>query len=183
MDFSNAVDLKSSSFNKDEAMIRLLVCRNCKTIEELPDWEGNPDDDILLNILVQKHQQPTEHIGLLFKFPVKYWAVPSVQEEIVKQIRGGSEGLDAFQKNFYATKMTFAEDAMTCYGEHNRPKGQCADYKSEKKRLKPETTAERKDAGLGNYESSGGPKVYLCDFCPVKSFNMKMFNQEKGLDK
>ena len=183
MDFSGAVDLKSSTYSKDEAMVRLLVCRNCKTIEELPDWDGDPRDDVLLNISVQKHQQPEEHIGLLFKFPIKYWAVPKVQEEIVKQIRGGSEGLDAFQKNFYATKMTFAEDAMSCYGEHNRPKGQCADYKSDKKVLKPDSKAERKEAGLGNYEASSGPKVYLCDFCPVKSFNMQKHNEEKGLYK
>lgn len=181
MNFSGAVDLKSASYNSDEPMIRLLVCRNCKSIEELPDFDGDPRDDVLLNISVEKHQQPDAHVGLLFKFPVKYWAVPKVQEEIIKQIRGGSEGLDVFQKNFYATKMTFAEDAMTCYSEHLRPKGQCADYKSDKKLLKPQTSAERKDAGLSKYEQTGGPKVYLCDFCPVKSFNMKKFNEEKGL--
>jgi hypothetical protein len=183
MDFSNAVDLKSAKVTENDPMIRLLVCRDCKTIEEMPDFDGDPRDDVLLNILVQRHQQPVEHTGLLFKFPVKYWAVPKVQEEIVKQIRGGSEGLDAFQKNFYATKMTFAEDAMSCYSEHNRPKGQCADYKSDKKILKPETTSERKEAGLSKYEATSGPKVYLCDFCPVKSFNMEMHNKEKGLYK
>jgi hypothetical protein len=182
MDFSGAIDLKKADLDPNEPMIRLLVCRDCKTIEELPDFDGDPRDDVLLNISVQKHQRPIEHIGLLFKFPVKYWVVPKVQEEIIKQIRGGSEGLDAFQKNFYATKMTFAEDAMTCYADHNRPKGQCADYKSDKKILKPDTASERKDAGLDK-PGTTGPKVYLCDFCPVKSFNMAKFNEEKGLYK
>ena len=181
MDFSNAVDL-GAHVNKNEPMIRILVCRNCKTIEELPDYDGDPATDTLLNILVSKHQKPVEHVGLLLKFPFKYWAVPKIQEEIIKQIRGGSEGLDAFQTNFYATKNQFAEDAMSCFRDHNRPKGQCADYKSDKKLLKPDTDAERKDAGLDKAGKTG-PKVYLCDFCPVKSYNMTQFNKEKGLYK
>jgi len=178
MDFSGAVSL--DRLDKNEPMIRILVCRNCKTIEELPDYDGDPAMDTLLNILVSKHQQPVEHIGLLMKFPIKYWAVPKVQAEIVKQIKGGSEGLDVFQTNFYATRNQFAEDAMRCYSDHNRPKGQCADYKSDKKLLKPDTDKERKEAGL---EKSGvsGPKVYLCDFCPVKSYNMEQHNIKKGM--
>lgn len=183
MDLSKGIDLKAAQYNKDEPMIRLLVCRNCKTIEELPDWDGDPRDDVLLNISVQKHQVPTEHIGLLMKFPVKYWVVPKIQEEIVKQIRGGSEGLDVFQTKFYETRSTFGEDAMSCFREHLRPKGQCPDYKSEKKMLKPDTKSERKDAGMDKYERSSGPKVYLCDFCPVKSYNMEKFNEKKGLYK
>jgi hypothetical protein len=181
MDFSSAIDLKTYA-DKSEPMIRVLVCRNCKTIEELPDYEGDPAMDTLLNILVSKHQKPVEHIGLLMKFPLKYWVVPKIQDEIVKQIRGGSEGLDAFQTNFYATRNQFAEDSMRCFSDHNRPKGQCPDYKSDKKLLKPDTNAERKDAGL---EKAGvtGPKVYLCDFCPVKSYNMEQSNKEKGLYK
>ena len=181
MDFNNAVDLGARA-NKEEPQIRVLVCRNCKTIEELPDYDGDPATDTLLNILVSKHQKPVEHIGLLLKFPLKYWAVPKIQDEIVKQIRGGSEGLDAFQTKFYETKNQFAEDAMTCYSDHMRPKGQCPDYKSDKKLLKPDTDAERKEAGLEKVGKSG-PKVYLCDFCPVKSFNMLKSNTEKGLYK
>lgn len=164
----------------NEPQIRLLVCRTCKSIEELPDWEGSPESDTLLNISVQKHQQPTEHIGILLKFPLRYWVVPKVKEEIIKQIRGGSTGLDVISNNFYQTKMTFHDDAMTCWGAHLRPKGQCPDYKSDKKLLKPDTAAERKAAGLER-PGEAGPKVYLCDFCPVKSYNMAKFNESKGL--
>jgi hypothetical protein len=162
----------------DEAQIRLLVCRTCKTIEELPDWDGRVEDDLLLNISVAKHGD--SHTGNLLKFPFRYWAVPKVKEEIVKQIRQGSSGLDIIGEGFYATKSQFGEDAMTCWGLHNRPTGQCDDYKSEKKLLKPPTSAERKELKM---EAPGktGPKVYLCDFCPVKSYNMKMHNKEKGL--
>jgi len=166
----------------DEAQIRLLVCRDCKSIEELPDYEGRPSDDLLLNISVEKHQRPQPHTGNLLKFPLRYWVVPKIREEIIKQINVGSTGLAVFGTNFNNVKMTFHEDAMKCFGEHNRPKGQCSDYKSEKKRLKPGTDKERRELGLGRAEARG-PKVYLCDFCPVKSYNMKKFNQEKGLDK
>jgi len=76
--------------------------------------------------------------------------------------------------------MTFHEDAMTCWGQHNRPKEQCPDYKSDKKQLKPDTAAERKDAGLDK-PGTKGPKIYLCDFCPVKMYNQKKAFTEKGL--
>lgn len=166
--------------NGKDVEIRLLVCRTCTTIEELPDYAGNPSDDVLLNISVERHQRPEPHTGLLLKFPLKYWAVPKIKQEIIGQIQQGSQGLDVFGTRFYETKMTFSEDAMTCYGQHNRPKGQCPDYKSDKKLLKPGTDKERKDAGLSK-SGQKGPKVYLCDFCPVKSYNMKKHNQQSGL--
>jgi hypothetical protein len=165
-----------------EPQIRVLFCRSCKTFDELPDYEGHPSDDLLLNLVVDKHQKPQPHIGLLFKFPLKYWAVPKVQEEIIKQITGGSEGLDVFGTNFYSVRMTFAEDAMTCYAQHNRPKDGCSEYKSDKKQLKPDTAAERREAGLERPGVSG-PKIYLCDFCPVKSVVQKKAFDQKGLYK
>jgi hypothetical protein len=105
-----------------------------------------------------------------------------MRPQVIEQIQGGgSSGLDAFGTQFYATKMQFAEDAMACYGQHNRPKGQCPDYKSEKKVLKPGTAKDRADAGLSSTPT--GPKIYLCDFCPVKSFNMTKHHESKGLYK
>jgi hypothetical protein len=176
------VDLSTytSKPEENDPQIRVLFCRTCKTFDELPDYEGRPSDDLLLNLTVDKHQRPEPHIGILFKFPLKYWSVPKVQQEIVKQITGGSEGLDVFGTNFYNIRMSFAEDAMTCWGQHNRPKGQCPDYKSDKKQLKPDTAAERKDAGLDK-PGTTGPKVYLCDFCPGKMYNQKRAYTEKGL--
>jgi hypothetical protein len=98
----------------------------------------------------------------------------------MKQIQEGSSGLDVFGTKFYETKSMFQEDAMNCFSLHNRPLGQCPDYKSDRKLLKPDTAKDRKAEGLAE---SKAPKVYLCDFCPVKSYNMKKFNQEKGLYK
>lgn len=163
---------------RKEPQIRLLVCRTCKSAEELPDWEGRPEDDVLLQISVERHQKPEPHMGQLFKFPVKYWARPDVKESIMNQIRqGGSSGLDVFGTNFYETKSTFAEDAMKCWHLHNQTTD-CADYKSERKLLKPGTEQDRRDAGLSAHEV---PKVYLCDFCPYKSVVQKKAFKAKGL--
>ena len=35
--------------------IRLLYCYECRTIEELPDFKGHPDDDVLLQLTIEKH--------------------------------------------------------------------------------------------------------------------------------
>lgn len=174
-------DIKEIAIKEQsEPQIRLLVCRTCKSAEELPDFEGRPEDDVLLNISLERHQKPEPHIGLLFKFPVKYWARQDVKESIMNQIREGSSGLDVFGTNFYATKSQFQEDAMTCWALHNRPKGQCSEYKADRKQLKPDTKIERREAGL-DAPGSRGPKIYLCDFCPVKMYNQKMAYKEKGL--
>ena len=105
-----------------------------------------------------------------------------LKEEILNQIKeqilgGGSKGLDVFGTGFYDIKDNFTSDAMACYNVHMRPKGQCADYKSDRKILKPDTAKERLEAGLGATKV----KTYLCDFCPVKMYNQKKAYQERGL--
>ena len=166
-----AVDPKDLALKeRDETQIRLLVCRTCKSAEELPDFEGRPEDDVLLNIAVERHQKPEPHLGQLFKFPLKYWVREDVKESIMNQIRqGGSSGLDVFGTNFYETKSIFAEDAMNCWKLHNRTTD-CSDYKHDRKILKPGTERDRKDAGMN---PNGAKVIYLCDFCPVKSIVQK----------
>lgn len=162
----------------DSEQIRILVCHSCKSIEELPDWQGRPEDDVLLNISVERHQKPEPHLGALMRFPLKYWVVPKVQEAIIAQIReNGASGLDVYGTKFYETKSQFGEDAMTCWGLHNRTHD-CGDYKSDRKILKPGTEGERKSLGL---TASKAPTIYLCDFCPVKSIVQKKAFKAKGL--
>ena len=160
-----------------EPQIRLLVCRTCKSAEELPDFEGRPEDDVLLQITVERHQNPEPHIGQLYKFPVKYWVRPDVKESIMNQIKEGiAPGLDVFGTNFYETKSQFGEDAMQCWSLHNRTTD-CSDYKHSRKILKPKTQQDRRDAGL---DPTGAKTIYLCDFCPVKSIvQKKAFNKAK----
>jgi hypothetical protein len=152
--------------------IRLLFCNVCQSIEELPPFEGDPDEDHLLEILIEKHQFPSgePHKGHLMKLPQLQWETETVRKEIIKQIKGGgSKGIDEFDPDFYATRSTFQEDALKCYNAHLRPQDGCPDYQSPSKRLLPNTKADRKELGLVDPAKAPGPKNYLCQFCPVHS--------------
>jgi hypothetical protein len=166
-----------SEFADQEPHFRLLVCRTCGTIDELPGADEDPGD-VLLDITVERHGD--EHHGVLVNVPKGIWMAPTTKQQTIEFIHGQvGSGLDSFGTQFYQTKSQFSEDAMSCYSLHNRPKGQCADYKSDKKELSPQTEQARRREGLPI--KPRGKKVYLCDFCPVKSFNMKKFNEQEGL--
>ena len=56
------------------------------------------------------------------------------------------------------------------------------DWKIEKKRLVPKSTADaRKELGLESAAKSGGTKVYLCDFCPAKTYVVEQNRKRLGL--
>lgn len=152
--------------------IRVLMCLVCGTLEELPLYDGDPDNDHLLQILCERHVFPSgePHKGHLFRMPQLQWENPTIRKQIIEQMKGGgSKGLDEFDAEFYATKNTFQEDALACYNAHLRPTDGCSDYNSAKKILVPDTKAERKEAGLSAPSKAPGPKNYLCQFCPVQS--------------
>lgn len=164
-----------------ETHVRLLSCKTCGTAPELlPDFVGPAEYDDTLNYLVSKHRFPNgdPHIahGLL-RVERSAWDNPATQKEILRQIAtsSGHTGLDVA---FYAAKDTFLEDAMTCWKQHNRNVF-CPDYMSEGKRLVPDTTAERKEAGLGKAKST----TSLCQFCPVHSMVMQAKRKKAGMYK
>ena len=160
---------------QDGPVIRLVLCLVCNTIEELPPHDGPPETDVLLELTVEKHEFPSgeRHMGKMFLLPLKSWANLEHRKEIIRQLKGGgSAGLDELDpdKNFYESKMQFAEDAMQCWNYHLQPSDPgCPDYESEDKRLLPKTDKERIELGLPDPASSGAPKVYLCHFCPFHS--------------
>lgn len=159
--------------------VRLLQCLTCKTLEELPDYQGDPRGDFLLQALVKPHRFPdgNEHFGQLHRVEKKHWDVPSTRESIEAQIREKS-GHTGFDTEYYATKNTFQADAHSCWRAHNRNPG-CSDYKTSSKRLTPGTAAERKAAGLPRYNS---PKdVFLCNFCPVHSLVVTAAREKAGM--
>jgi hypothetical protein len=166
---------------EQEPYIRLMVCRTCKTIDELPPYDGPPESDTLLQITVERHGE--EHKGLLVNVSALHWSSPTMRAAIIEQINKGSSGIDVISPNFYATRMQFAEDAMACWATHQRPAGQCPDFHSDKKRLLPQTAAERKEAGLDNPAQTNATRVYLCDFCPVRVYNEKKAREAKELYK
>lgn len=182
---NNPADQGTYTQVKDDGpKIRLLYCYNCKTIEELPDFEGRPEDDTLLELLVEKHQSAgVPHTGFLSKIGVKIWSVESYRKEIIKNLRnrvGG--GLADIDPDYYTTKATFYEDAMKCYNLHLRPAEGCYDWRAKNKRLIPKSTEElRKEVGLESAAKSASTNVYLCDFCPVKTHMVTQQRKAAGL--
>lgn len=153
------------------ATFRLLYCLVCDSLEELPPFEGRPENDHLLEIAAKAHAFPSgdPHQGKLFVMPLAYWQ-GETKKTIISQIKGGgSKGLDEFDDTYYASRSTFAEDALKCFDQHLRPKDGCSDYESPSKRLLPNTADERRDLGLPSPANAPGPKNYLCQFCPVHS--------------
>lgn len=181
--------LKSAEVGPDEPMMRILKCMKCKSIEEIPGYDGpegginTVEYDHALRFFIDQHiaKRCTRDDFVMYDLPVKFWMVPKVKEGIEKQLKEGATGLDVFGTEFYATKENFTGDAMTCWMAHKQTKD-CDDYKSDKKLLVPDTDKERLDAGLEKAGTSG-PKVYLCDFCPVKSIVQKKAFTKKGLYK
>lgn len=160
--------------------IRLLYCYNCDTIEELPDFEGRPEDDHLLELLIEKHESAgIKHNGFLSKIGIKFWSQEKYRKEIIKNLRdrvGG--GLADIDPDYYTTKATFYDDAMSCYKDHLRPKGRCPDWKADNKKLVPKTAAERKEVGLSTKPITN---IFLCDFCPAKTYMVTKARLESGL--
>lgn len=158
--------------------VRLLQCRECKTLEVVPDYEGPPEYDFLLEKLAAPHRRGG-HLGDLFKVPESEWKLPSRRAEIEQRI-WNETGFTGFDSAYYATRDTFREDALGCFQLHNR-NPDCSDYHSDQKRLTPGTAAERKAAGLPKFHAV--VDRYLCDFCPVHSLVRAKQFRKLGLDK
>jgi hypothetical protein len=170
----------------ESPITRVLYCLVCDTLEELPLYDGDPEHDHLLAILVERHVFPSgePHKGHLFRVPQTEWDREDVRRRMIEQIKGGgSKGIDEFDASYYATNNTFREDALKCYAKHLRPTDGCPDYKTDKMRLLPNTKAERRDAGLPDPKNAPGPKNYLCNFCPVQSVVDQKLRAMKGMYK
>jgi hypothetical protein len=166
----------------DDTKVRLLICGVCKSIEELPWFEGPQEYDDTGNFRLGQHRFAS---GNLHPFTVgdvlkREWDNPTIQRAIVTGITEQVEGLKegGLGDEFYDVRSTFFEDAMACWKRHNRTTN-CTDYKTDRMRLLPDTRAERKELGL---EVKNRPSTHLCDFCPYKSVVQKKYVKDKGLD-
>ena len=181
--------LKKAEVDPNEPMMRVLKCIRCRSIEEVPGYEGpeggenTAEYDLTMKFFTDQHvSKGCKRDDLVqYTLPVRFWMIPKVKEGIIEQLKEGSKGLDVFGTNYYETKENLSADAMNCWmREHNQPQD-CLDYKSDKKQLKAGTDKER--IALGLPVLNNGPKVYLCDYCPVKSIVQKKAFRKKGLDK
>ncbi len=161
-----------------EASIRLLLCHACHSLEELPDYEGNPDHDDVLSTLVSRHikkHKTQEYSGQLMKVASKDWDSPTIRAGIEKAIKE-STGYTGLSPEYYVARNTLKDDAMTCWKKHARTKD-CGDYRSRKMLLQPGTKAERKAEGLPEYRST----TYVCDACPVHTIVTTAARKKAGL--
>jgi hypothetical protein len=180
---------KKADVNPNEPHMRVLKCTRCRSLEEVPDYDGpeggenSAEYDLALKFFTDPHVNGkcTRDDFMTVRFPTRFWVIPKVKESIEQQLKEGSQGLDVFGTNAYAMKNNFQADAMTCWVKDHAQTIDCGDYKSDKKLIKADTAAERKELGL-EIESKG-PKVYLCDYCPVKSKVQEKAFKKKGLYK
>lgn len=148
--------------------MRLLQCLDCLTLEEVPDFAGMPDDDVLLDDLVRRHRFPNSepHKGNLFAIDSADWR--SHKDEICKRIWEDC-GYTGLEPEFYASKSTYHEDALRCFSRHDRPVGYCIDWHDKSKRLGNPLLSWDDRRAADKHGLRNRQEVFLCDFCPVAS--------------
>lgn len=171
---------ETNLFNPDDKTVKktgLYICFPCKELNEIPDYEPkDADRDPRIGYLIEQHlrRHPSFEDRNLLEWcslgfvPAKMWDNPEYKKEITKKILEGN-GLTGFDSETYATMNTFKEDAGKCYNSHGRPDYSavgCQDYLSVNKELKPNTSVERKAAGLPTYDQVKVKRSFLCEFCP-----------------
>ncbi len=161
--------------------VRLFVCGQCATIEEMPWFEGPQEYDDTGNLRLSQHRYATglQHPYTVGDVDKAEWSNPSFQSRIIAQLmqqiqRGNPES--GLGKDFYDVKNTFQDDALECWKRHGR-RVNCEDYMSDRMLLLPHTRAERKAEGL-DYRHR--PSTKLCQFCPVHSHVVQLQRAARG---
>lgn len=155
---------------------QLLVCGDCGTIEHIPFFAGPPDYNDALKARINNHAVPmaegiATHAIAFTTVNAKLWATnEDFRKYIIKAItaatKTGDVGLG--DKN-YELRSTFAEDAMKCWRiDHNRTQN-CEDYRSDAKKLVPDTRGDRKELGMEVRTKHRPSGAWLCSYCPMHS--------------
>lgn len=148
--------------------IRLLQCWDCKSVEELPDFVGLPEDDHILQHLDLKHGGDSQmpHHRALMRVEKAHWEDRSIRRQIHKQMWADAKG---FVPEYYHAKDTMVEDALKCFVAHRRSIP-CIDYQDRSKRIGNPAAGLRKKLSreTGQDFTGGGPKIFLCSFCVVQ---------------
>jgi hypothetical protein len=171
--------------------MRLLYCRTCSSLEEVPDLDhelGEGEVDPLVEYLVQKHTErdPMGHGDVSmqtspFRLPVvddEEWKNNRAQVIKVINESNKSVGMDGW---VYEATSTYAVDAGKCYNAHNRPKEGCIDWWDDSKRI-GRPTAMGKSALKEGYKL-GQNDPHLCQWCPVFTYVQTQVNFKAGMYK
>lgn len=165
-----------------QPVVRVLICKDCRSSEELPNFEGRPENDFALKAAIEPHRFPdgTPHLGRLYGgILLVVWRKEEDRKELLKRIweDEGHTGMDPW---VYPTIETLKEDAAKCWKQRNSPI-RCGDFHSEKKMLAPPTSAERKDAELGRYKGKPSTARYLCDYCVCRMQVEREINEKRDV--
>jgi hypothetical protein len=170
--------------------VRLLHCGACKTLEEIPDYEGSQEVDPLVERVVMEHNRrdPMAHAGKhLTTLPMRLGVVDDMEyayqrEDVLKRFmeEGQNMGMTPWVGE---TLNTFQEDALKCWNQHRQPKegSPCIDYMSDSKRI-GRPTQEGRDILAQNYKL-GAKDPHLCQYCPYHSVVETAIRARKGLYK
>lgn len=169
--------------------VRLLQCFLCRSVEELPDFEGHPDDDVVLHYADERHGGSTEqpHHRALHRIAAAQWNDLAIKKSVTKQMWEGTTG---FTPGYYDVKNTLQEDAAKCFTAHRR-QVPCIDWQDSSKILRAPTAAARralaKELPRGmdidrERLAKGAPKQYLCSFCAVATHVEHAKRVARGLD-
>lgn len=168
--------------------IRLLVCFECKTMEELVDYppDADPKYDVVLHEVDYKHggqlddAEVRSHRRELLRMEKRFWSAPAFKRDVTKRIWANETG---FTPEYYHAKNTLLEDAGKCFRDHHQP-DLCPDWHSDNKRIGNPAARERqqlarelKDENLAHTRV----KVFLCDFCVVASKVMQKRREDAGM--
>lgn len=156
-----------TAFVEKQHRIRILMCRDCRTMQTVDYFDGDPDNDLPLKAAIEPHRFPNgeQHVADgLAVVDKRLWDDSTWREAIVAQLNERSAS--GLGEEYYSFVDTFKDDALKCYSKHGRPE-KCHEFHADKKKLSPGTNKARKKAGLGKF--SPVKDRYLCDFCPQKA--------------
>lgn len=160
--------------------VRILICHECGTVQEIPPFDGPAEYDDALLARVAEHQSDggkRGHIKDLAVVKKEDWDSPGKRTAILaKVVAAGAPGTgDGLGAKFYEVKANYSEEAMVCWKAHSRTLD-CGDYQSKGKRILPDTLAERKAEGLPGRRAA----IHLCDFCPVHGVKLQAARKDRG---
>ena len=160
-----------------DAVVRLLFCHTCRSVDEVPDYQGPVEHDYYLQHKVSQHQfeSGNPHRGVLGRVENTPESINAAIDEMETMVQPGT-GVGMGQV-MYDLRDNYREEAFRCWKSHNRTKD-CGDYMSDRMRLWADTKADRKSEGLSTNREER-PNIWLCEHCPVHSLVEQARNEAK----
>jgi hypothetical protein len=178
---TDVVDLNSST-----PKLRLLQDLTAHKVYEVPFFNGPPERDVLLQKVIDDHctcgprckhpnVKPGEpHRGNLMVIEQRVW--DKRQSEILRDMWRDVPGMSE-EDVLHSFRNTYVEDAHECFNRHGRPEMSCIDYKEDHKKIgSPVHTSRNAKRAMMQLSP-----VFLCDFCPVKTWVQEQVYHQRGL--